>query len=35
VAGLQQIGSVVPADVRDAVLSTNWLNFLRRSLPKT
>lgn len=34
VADLVKIGAVVPAEVRDAVLSTNWLNFLRASLPK-
>jgi len=33
VADLYQIGLVVPSDVREAVLSTNWLNFLRASLP--
>jgi membrane dipeptidase len=35
VADLYKVGSVVPAEVRDAVLSTNWLNFLRSSLPLT
>ena len=35
VADLYKIGAVVPAEAREAVLSTNWLNFLRRSLPKT
>lgn len=35
VADLYKIGSVVPAEARDRVLSTNWLNFLRRSLPQT
>jgi membrane dipeptidase len=35
IADLYKIGSVVPADVREAVLSTNWLNFLRASLPQT
>ncbi len=34
VADLHKVGSVVPAEVREAVLSTNWLNFLRASLPK-
>ena len=29
------LGSVVPAEVRGAVLGTNWLNFLRSSLPQT
>ena len=35
VADLYKIGSVVPAEVREAILSTNWLNFLRSSLPQT
>lgn len=35
VADLYKVGSVVPAEVREAVLSTNWLNFLRSSLPET
>ena len=35
VADLHKVGSVVPAEVRGAVLSTNWLNFLRSSLPQT
>lgn len=35
VADLHNIGSVLPLEAREAVLSTNWLNFLRRSLPKT
>ncbi len=35
VACLHKVGSVVPAEVRGAVLSTNWLNFLRCSLPQT
>ncbi|MGO8948430.1 MAG: dipeptidase, partial [Ktedonobacterales bacterium] len=35
VADLYKVGAVVPAEVREAVLSTNWLNFLRASLPKT
>jgi membrane dipeptidase len=34
VADLYKIGFAVPAEVRAAVLSTNWLNFLRVSLPK-
>jgi membrane dipeptidase len=34
VADLYKIGSVVPAEVREAVLSTNWLNFLRWALPQ-
>jgi membrane dipeptidase len=29
VAGLHKVGGVVPAEVRGAVLGTNWLNFLR------
>jgi membrane dipeptidase len=35
VADLYKVGSVVPAEVREAVLSTNWLHFLRSSLPMT
>jgi hypothetical protein len=35
VAGLYKVGSVVPAEVREAVLSANWLHLLRSSLPKT
>ncbi len=35
VADLYKVGLVVPAEVREAVLSTNWLNFLRASLPNT
>ncbi|MGB8648603.1 MAG: membrane dipeptidase [Anaerolineae bacterium] len=35
VADLYRIGAVVPAAARDAVLSTNWLDFLRRSLPRS
>lgn len=35
IADLYKVGSVVPAEAHDAVLSTNWLNFLRASLPKT
>ena len=35
VADLYKAGLVVPAEVREAVLSTNWLNFLRASLPTT
>jgi membrane dipeptidase len=34
VADLYKVGSAVPAEVREAALSTNWLNFLRSSLPK-
>jgi membrane dipeptidase len=35
IADLYKIGSIVPADASAAVLSTNWLNFLRSSLPQT
>jgi len=35
VADLHKVGTVVPAEVRGAVLGTNWLNFLRSSLPQT
>ncbi len=35
IADLYKIGSVVPAEVSAAVLSTNWLNFFRSSLPHT
>ncbi len=35
IADLYKIGDVVPARARETVLSTNWLNFLRWSLPKT
>ncbi|MDQ4127441.1 MAG: membrane dipeptidase [Actinomycetota bacterium] len=35
VADLHRIGHIVPAGVREAVLSTNWLRFLRASLPQT
>jgi len=34
VADLGKIGTAVPVEARDAVLSANWLNFLRASLPK-
>jgi membrane dipeptidase len=34
VADLYKVGSVVPAEAREAVLGANWLNFLRSSLPK-
>ena len=34
VADLYKVGSAVPAEAREAVLSTNWLNFLRGTLPK-
>lgn len=33
IADLDKIGLVVPSEAREAVLSTNWLNFLRASLP--
>lgn len=33
VADLYKVGKVVPAEARGGVLSTNWLDFLRRSLP--
>ena len=35
VADLYKVGEVVPAEAREGVLSTNWLNFLRRSLPQS
>ncbi len=35
VADLYKVGLVVPAEAREAVLSTNWLDFLRSSLPQT
>lgn len=35
VADLYKVGAVVPAEVREAVLSSNWLDFLRRSLPQS
>jgi membrane dipeptidase len=35
IADLYQVGSVVPVAARTAVLSTNWLNFLRSALPQT
>jgi membrane dipeptidase len=34
-ADLYKVGAIVPTEAREAVLSTNWLNFLRASLPKT
>ncbi|MCA1696219.1 MAG: dipeptidase [Actinobacteria bacterium] len=33
VADLRKVGNVVPAEVRGAVLGSNWLRFLRASLP--
>lgn len=35
VADLYRAGSVVPAEVREKILSANWLSFLRASLPIT
>lgn len=35
VADLAQVGLAVPAEARNAVLSTNWLGFLRSALPGT
>jgi membrane dipeptidase len=35
VADLHKVGAVVPAEAREAVLSANWLTFLRASLPET
>ena len=35
VADLYKVGSAVPAEAREAVLSANWLNFLRAALPQT
>jgi hypothetical protein len=34
VADLEKVGAVVPGEVREAVLSTNWLDFLRACLPQ-
>jgi membrane dipeptidase len=34
VADLARVGDVVPVEVREAVLSTNWLRFLRAALPR-
>lgn len=33
IADLRQVANAVPLEARDAVLSTNWLRFLRSSLP--
>jgi membrane dipeptidase len=35
VADLYKVGAVIPVEAQEAVLSTNWLNFLRRVLPQT
>ena len=35
VADLYKVGTVVPVEFREAVLSSNWMNFLRRSLLQT
>jgi membrane dipeptidase len=35
VADLNKVGSVVPVEVREAVLSSNWLSFLRSFLPRS
>jgi len=35
VADLHRAGSAMPAGVREAVMSTNWLTFLSSSLPLT
>jgi membrane dipeptidase len=35
IADLYKVGEVIPERARAAVLSNNWLSFLRRSLPKT
>jgi membrane dipeptidase len=35
VADLAKVGPATPAEAQDAVLSANWLNFLRRALPPT
>ncbi len=35
IADLHKAGLALPAETRDAVLSTNWLNFLRASLPQS
>jgi membrane dipeptidase len=34
VADLYKVGNVIPVEVQEAVLSKNWLNFLRQTLPK-
>ena len=35
IADLYKVGAVVPAEAKDRVLSTNWLDFLFRCLPPT
>lgn len=35
VADLHKVGSIVPVEFREAVLSRNWLDFLQSSLPQT
>jgi membrane dipeptidase len=35
VSDLYRVGSAVPAEAREAVLSTNWLSFLRAALPQS
>jgi membrane dipeptidase len=35
IADLYRVGDAVPPEAHDAVLSTNWLRFLRESLPRT
>jgi membrane dipeptidase len=35
VADLDKIGPVLPEEFREGVLSSNWLNFLRRALPQS
>jgi membrane dipeptidase len=35
VADLYRAGAAIPAEHRESVLSTNWLRFLRSSLPRT
>ena len=34
IADLYKVGDVVPTEFREDVLSNNWINFLKRSLPK-
>jgi membrane dipeptidase len=35
VADLYKVGSAVPVEVREAVLGTNWLDFLKSALPQS